>query len=265
MNIDVREQPKNGNAFDPNKLSVLDNKLYFENLFIIKNEINESERLSRVVREPISSIKIVDLHDGKFYIFEINAQSFLNIQKGCTVYATKYDNDTNFLHFLVHEVRLSETMRIKASLTTNTNERNIPDRYKYFGVKCETGSYQSRELGIKQFFTNKLKDGTPRFPSNIGNALKMQLNKSEKFYKKIDGDEQENAICSALNNYFTIIQGAPGTGKSQVACEIAKRHESFYPDLKEFKILIVSTQNVACDNLLSRCLRYFDGMYEIIA
>ncbi|CAG9797294.1 unnamed protein product [Chironomus riparius] len=265
MSRDVREKPTNGNIFDPYKLSDLDRQLYFQNQLIIRNEIQECERLSRELREPILSFKIAELKDGTFYIFEINSHNTLDVQEQCTVFASKFNKDSQFLHFLVHEVRLGEsTMRIKTQLISYTKERNITDTYKFIGIKCDIGSLKSRELAIKQFFANQVKDKTPRFPSKIGDVLKMQLNKSEKFDKKSDGDEQENAIYDALKNYVTIIQGAPGTGKTQVACEIARRHEQFYPDLKELKILIVSTQNVASDNLLARCLTSFEGKYEVM-
>ena len=60
---------------------------------------------------------------------------------------------------------------------------------------------------------------------------------------------QKRAVYGALNNFITLIEGPPGTGKTQVAASIAEQYVSKYPNSR---ILVSGFTNQAVDVLCQR-------------
>jgi DNA polymerase III delta prime subunit len=79
------------------------------------------------------------------------------------------------------------------------------------------------------------------------------------FNKQLTENQKEIVERALSSEKFFIIQGPPGTGKTTVITEIVLQTLKENPD---FRILIVSQQNVAVDNVLERLKR--EGLSELI-
>lgn len=65
---------------------------------------------------------------------------------------------------------------------------------------------------------------------------------------------------------MTIVEGPPGTRKTKVLCKAAKYTNKMKVNDSDYKILIVSQQNAACEHVakIMKQDQYFNGTYDVM-
>jgi len=129
-------------------------------------------------------------------------------------------------------------------------------RHFRFLIRIPSAPLDRQRDALDDFFNEKIVSSEIKeillAPGNyippVGGAEKVKLRLSGKL-----NESQRQAVLLALSrNRLTLIQGPPGTGKTTVIVELIRQLLHQNPQIK---VLIVSQQNAAVDNAISRYLR----------
>lgn len=129
------------------------------------------------------------------------------------------------------------------------------EKYR-LSVRVPSGALDKQLVAIDDFFNDRLVNPKVKdvllAPSTYSPPQNSEKKPERQFFGVLN-NSQKSAVSLALSpSCLSLIQGPPGTGKTTVIVEIIRQLVAENPAVK---ILVVSQQNAAVDNALSRYVR----------